>query len=322
MKYTFAILSFFCFSLTSSAQSDTLIRFFDYFYREVPEKGSVYSSLTIIQKMDDGNIMVQDFYLKIGKIMRRSYFSDSLLQIKTGPYEVFHENGSRKVKGNFTKNKPTSVWKEWDNEGHLLDSVFYNLEGNMTGTRIQKYPNGSISDSSVYAVDGSGRGETYEFYGTNEIRGRGVKINDQKNGLWKYYQKSGAISAEETYALDSLLSIRCFDEKGDIISKDCVAEIDADFPGGIKEWTALLTKKIYASRKELKKNGGHGTTIIIFIINTDGTISDVKAETKSNTHLDEVVMRIIREAPRWIPARQHNILVRAYRKQPITYEEE
>jgi TonB family protein len=322
MKYTFATLFLCCFSFTSSAQSDTLIRFFDYLYREVPEKGSVYSALTIIQKMDDGNNMVQDFYLKTGKIMRRSYFTDSNLQNRIGPYEVFYENGKRKIKGIFNKNTPNGVWREWDDEGHLTDSVFYNMDGHMTGTRIQWHSNGNVSDSTVYAQDGSGRGESYEWYSPGQLRGKGEKINDRKNGMWIFYQRSGKPASEETYIIDSLISIRCFDEKGKTMSMDCVAEMDADFPGGIKAWQQYIAKRVYSNADELIKKGANGTAIVLFIIDTTGKVIDARLETKTNSYLDEFALRTINNSPRWIPARQHNITVKAYRKQPITYQEE
>ena len=55
-----------------------------------------------------------------------------------------------------------------------------------------------------------------------------------------------------------------------------------------------------------------------FIVNTDGSISNIEATTMQNTHLAEIAMNAIRTGPKWIPATQNGKTVAAYRLQPVT----
>ena len=57
-----------------------------------------------------------------------------------------------------------------------------------------------------------------------------------------------------------------------------------------------------------------------FIINVDGTVSDVVATTMKGTKLAEVSINAIKNGPKWIPASQNGHTVAAYRLQPVTLQ--
>jgi protein TonB len=97
-------------------------------------------------------------------------------------------------------------------------------------------------------------------------------------------------------------------------------EVPPQFPGGLMEWRKFLEKNLNASIGD-KFNAPKGTHTVIaqFIVEKDGSISDLKALTKHGYGLEEEVIRILSNGPRWIPAIQNGEQVRAYRKQPITF---
>ena len=59
--------------------------------------------------------------------------------------------------------------------------------------------------------------------------------------------------------------------------------------------------------------------MILYIVNTDGTISDVRPLTNHGYGIEAEAMRLIKNSPRWSPAIQNGKKVNAYRKQPITF---
>jgi periplasmic protein TonB len=61
------------------------------------------------------------------------------------------------------------------------------------------------------------------------------------------------------------------------------------------------------------------TTIIQFVVDKQGNISDVRPLTKHGYGMEAEVMRIITKGPGWIPAMQNGQPVKAYRKQPVTF---
>jgi bla regulator protein blaR1 len=94
-------------------------------------------------------------------------------------------------------------------------------------------------------------------------------------------------------------------------------ENEAFFPGGPSAWITYITHQIQASIDSFT-NADYGTCVVRFIVNTDGTVSDVKATTMQGTHLAKITIDAIRKGPKWIPASQNGHIVAAYRLQPVT----
>ncbi|GAB2815524.1 energy transducer TonB [Ferruginibacter profundus] len=97
-------------------------------------------------------------------------------------------------------------------------------------------------------------------------------------------------------------------------------EQEAEFPGGLDGWKKYLMKNLKADVPE--KNGapaGYYTTVVKFIVGKDGTLTDIKAETKIGYGIEEEVIRVIEKSGKWIPAQQNGRVVNAYRRQPITF---
>ncbi|MGN6533594.1 MAG: energy transducer TonB [Ginsengibacter sp.] len=94
-------------------------------------------------------------------------------------------------------------------------------------------------------------------------------------------------------------------------------EIPASFPGGQAEWIKYITGKIKASIDTFT-NADYGTCVVRFIVNTDGTVSDVQATTMKGTRFAQISVNAIKKGPRWIPASQNGHAVAAYRLQPVT----
>ena len=77
----------------------------------------------------------------------------------------------------------------------------------------------------------------------------------------------------------------------------------------------------YEVTKEGLGNGpkSNDKVVVKFIVNKDGSISDVKAETKHGYGMDSAAVELIKKVPKWEPALQNNHIVTAYKKQPITF---
>ena len=57
-----------------------------------------------------------------------------------------------------------------------------------------------------------------------------------------------------------------------------------------------------------------------FVVDKEGNISDVRPLTKHGYGMEKEVVRVISKGPRWNPAVQDGRMVKAYRKQPITFQ--
>lgn len=97
-------------------------------------------------------------------------------------------------------------------------------------------------------------------------------------------------------------------------------EIEAGFPGGTKAWKRYLERNLDASLAV--KNGapeGTYTVVVRFIVSTDGSISDVIAQTEHGYGMEQEAVKVVKRGPKWTPALQNGSYVKAYRSQPITF---
>ncbi|HEX6845616.1 MAG TPA: energy transducer TonB [Chitinophagaceae bacterium] len=97
-------------------------------------------------------------------------------------------------------------------------------------------------------------------------------------------------------------------------------DMDATFPGGEAAWRKYLEQNLNPNVPV--ENGapiGIYTVIVQFIVDKTGALSDIKTLTNFGYGMEQEVIRIMRNSPMWLPARQNNRMVRAYRKQPITF---
>lgn len=97
-------------------------------------------------------------------------------------------------------------------------------------------------------------------------------------------------------------------------------EIEATFKGGEKAWKAFLVKNLKAE-VPVDRGAPEGiyTIILQFIVDKDGTISDLKTLTTHGFGMEEECLRLMKLSPNWEPAIQNGRIVKAYRKQPITF---
>lgn len=94
-------------------------------------------------------------------------------------------------------------------------------------------------------------------------------------------------------------------------------ENEAEFPGGHAGWIKYITSQIQKNQNQFTEKD-FGTCILKFIVNTDGSVSNVEATTMKGSALAKASVDAIRTGPKWIPAKQNDQVVASYRLQPVT----
>jgi protein TonB len=98
------------------------------------------------------------------------------------------------------------------------------------------------------------------------------------------------------------------------------AEVEPQFIGGTKAWQKFLMKNMNA---EVPINNGiksgKFTIVVQFIVEKDGSLTDIKPLTNHGYGMEEECIRLMTVSPKWQPATQNGRIVRCYKKQPITY---
>jgi protein TonB len=97
-------------------------------------------------------------------------------------------------------------------------------------------------------------------------------------------------------------------------------EQEATFPGGLLGWKTYIQNNLNGSVPVNNKAPvGKYMVIIRFVVSKSGAITNVEAETNYGYGMEQEVIRIIKNGPKWIPGIQGGREVNSYRRQPVTF---
>lgn len=91
------------------------------------------------------------------------------------------------------------------------------------------------------------------------------------------------------------------------------------YPGGMVEFMKWLTKNLKYPSAALRSKI-EGKVMISFIVNTDGSISDIKVVKKAHRLLDAEALRVAKLMPKWEPGKDHGKVCRTMVAIPIVFE--
>lgn len=98
-----------------------------------------------------------------------------------------------------------------------------------------------------------------------------------------------------------------------------VVEEQPSFPGGEEAFREFLRDNIEYP-DAARDHGIEGTVYVQFVVNTDGSVSGVKAVRGVDPLLDEEAMRVVKMVPRWNPGKQRGKPVKALFTVPIKFQ--
>ena len=296
------------------SQSDTIIIYYNKDRKETIPQMATYYTIAFEEK---GSWHRYDFYAEDDKLEMDGYYEDKSLEIKTGPFKYYHKNGEMSSAGFYRQNKKIGQWLSWSAGKRLIDSSFYNQDGVLARTSIRWYESGQVSDSII--CDDIGDGYKKSFWIEGSASAYGKLLKGKRSGKWTYYVKSGSICQEVIYEADSAMRFTCYDNKGNVQSKNCYYEKEAEFKGKEKWGSFLGTAMTNLAPKAYWNGEFWGTVMVSFAIDTDGSVVDVSIWSSTESRLNDAAINIIKSSPKWEPAIQYNRPVKAFRKQPMTF---
>jgi len=134
-----------------------------------------------------------------------------------------------------------------------------------------------------------------------------------KNGVIEIFIKKDKVAHK-----DVIIPDRVTDKQDNKVFER--VEIEPGFPGGEKAWMTYLGRNINPDIPiHNKAPEGTYTVVVQFIVNTDGSLSDIKALTNHGYGMEEEAIRVVKKSGKWIPAIQNGKPVNAYRKHKLTF---
>ena len=138
--------------------------------------------------MRDGFYKEYDEKGNLKKITKYVNDVEQVLESDMKPLIVQHEyypNGKVKREASFRDGKREGVWREFDEQGNVLNS--------------QTYQKGVLVGQGIVDTDGKRRGLYKEFYPDSTLRAEGVFVEGQRSGEWKFYYHNGQVQEVGRY---------------------------------------------------------------------------------------------------------------------------
>ena len=97
-----------------------------------------------------------------------------------------------------------------------------------------------------------------------------------------------------------------------------IVEQMPSFPGGPAQLMKWLAEHVQYPAVA-QENGVQGRVIIAFVVERDGSITDVNVVRSVDPSLDKEAARVVRNMPKWIPGKQNGAPVRVKYNVPVTF---
>ncbi|MEO6550271.1 MAG: energy transducer TonB [Ferruginibacter sp.] len=103
-------------------------------------------------------------------------------------------------------------------------------------------------------------------------------------------------------------------------SEFMAVEVEAFYPGGGEAWQKFLEKNLNSSIpvKNMAPVGKYVATVL-FVVDKDGTLSNIKAETHFGYGMEDEVIRVVERSGKWTAATRNGQPLKALRRQPVTF---
>ena len=98
-----------------------------------------------------------------------------------------------------------------------------------------------------------------------------------------------------------------------------VVEVMPQYPGGQTAMLQYMMKNIKYPKQAMKE-GIQGRVTVSFIVEKDGSISNVRPIHSVHTLLDKEAVRVVKSMPKWSPGKQHGKPVRVQLIVPIMFK--
>ncbi len=99
----------------------------------------------------------------------------------------------------------------------------------------------------------------------------------------------------------------------------CIVEMMPQYPGGLAAMLKYIRENIKYPEQAMKERI-QGRVTVSFIIEKDGSISDVKAVRSVHPLLDKEAVRMVKSMPKWSPGKHNGKPVRVRYNIPVMFK--
>jgi len=199
--------------------------------------------------------------------------------------------------------------KKNDIEGIIYVWFVVEKDGSITNVKIQREIGGGCDEEALRVI------KNMPKWNPGTQKGAPVRVR-----LFKVIQFSDSSKTEDVFEGVEYDDIE--EELPPTNSKEdeifVFVEYNASFPGGVDARMKYLRENI-TYPKLAKESGIQGTVYLKFVVEKDGSITNVKVLRGIGGGCDEEAMRVVKNMPKWNPAKQRGKPVRVQFNMPIKF---
>ncbi len=250
-------------------------------------------------------------YYKSGQIMMRgkSLKRDNI--VRNGEFTYYFENAAKKCVQHFLNGKPSGNYSSWYENGNRKEESEYVTLVEIFGPELKV--NQFWNSSYIQTVkDGNG---FYEDLDQGQLQFfKGNLVNGLKEGEWTGSDKKGKYTFKETY------------NAGKLISGESTTTENKKFPYTKRNELPFPKNGMTAFRNDLAQNykmpntaiNVDGTIYLSFIVEQNGTLSNVKVTKGLGEQFDQEAVRAVKKlAKGWTPGKYRGMNFRVAYNCPI-----
>ena len=260
--------------VSAGASSQVLIdtMYFDGQWEQSSREKARYYRIISTDTSGEFRFLVRDFYLS-GQIQMSGTYKSIRPDNKDGHFIYYNQDGSRQMECHYRENLLHGPYDEWYDSGQKKVSRHFSkdkLDGQFSSWR----------------EDGTYRLQAHYSDGA-------------RNGYFISFYTNGQKARKDLYENDQLIESQCFTSGGEPTDYFPYIKMP-EFPGG-REGILKFIEKHLVYPNEARRQGHHGTVIILFTVDEEGKVQDPSVAEGDIASLNREALRIAEAMPRWIP---------------------
>jgi TonB family protein len=257
---------------------------------------------------------------------------------KLYPVFTFNLNGKKQLVTNSTNNnyealKFEGVCMDYYPNGHRKSMGNFH-DGKSVGDAIEYYPNGKLytlctydknnkyrlvecDDSTGHKIAENGNGKWIDLdQNRKNIVSQGTVKDSLKDGEWQALD-SNKVTSVALYKQGSFVSGTYFDAKGKQHHYTDF-EVEPKYGNGAGDFVNFISSHLVYPA-DARKNNIQGKVIVTFVVERDGTVSNVKCLRGPSADLMDEAIRVVKLSSPWTPGIQDGQPVKVAYTLPINF---
>jgi TonB family protein len=329
------LLCLLAYSITGSGQS---VKYFSIRGLSIADADSSFYYVEKLSGTTSDTDTLKFYYSSSKKILAIQFMKNRLLE---GSFNYYYENGQLKLKGLNRNGKPIGEVLSYYSDGKPKAIIGFepttdpiNISQNFKilrywdeqGSELVKDGEGickcefdMLSSDYDFLQDEVPKSERQInwFYKDFEIQHQweGKVKNGLRNSIWKAY-RNGTLELEEQYNNGNFEFGKRFDG-ADLIEYESLEEA-AEPENGLISFYKFVGKTMRYPA-EARRKGIEGKVFIEFVVNHDGSLSNINSIQAPHAVLADEAIRVVRMAPKWKPGKQRGKVVRQKMVVPLIF---